>query len=84
MSFNIASTAWDGRANRNLLYQNPALVVPADLVDAVVPAFGLIVVTSLTKLATGWYAAGRVGARNRKYAFHGNGMVSSRLGERIL
>ncbi len=37
-------------------------VDPADLVDAVVPAFGLIVVTSLTKLATGWYAAGRVGA----------------------
>ncbi len=29
-------------------------VDPADLVDAVVPAFGLIVVTSLTKLATGW------------------------------
>lgn len=35
---NIASTAWDGRANRNLLYQNPALVVPADLVDAGVNA----------------------------------------------
>lgn len=31
---NIASTAWEGRANRYLLYQNPALVVPADIVDS--------------------------------------------------
>ncbi len=37
-------------------------VDPADLVDAVLPAIGLAVVTSFTKLATGWYAAGRVGA----------------------
>lgn len=31
---NIASSAWEGRANRYLLYQNPALVVPAEVVDA--------------------------------------------------
>jgi iron complex outermembrane recepter protein len=31
---NIASSAWEGRANRYLLYQNPALVVPAAIVDA--------------------------------------------------
>jgi monovalent cation:H+ antiporter-2, CPA2 family len=35
---------------------------PADLVDAAVPALVLTVVTALTKVATGWYAAGRVGA----------------------
>jgi len=31
---NIASSAWEGRANRYLLYQNPALVVPVDVIDA--------------------------------------------------
>jgi iron complex outermembrane receptor protein len=31
---NIASSDWEGRANRYLLYQNPALVVPAGIVDA--------------------------------------------------
>ena len=31
---NIASTAWSDRANRYQLYQNPALVVPADVIDA--------------------------------------------------
>jgi CPA2 family monovalent cation:H+ antiporter-2 len=35
---------------------------PADLVDAVIPAVVLFVVTALTKVATGWYAAGRAGA----------------------
>lgn len=35
---------------------------PADLVDAAVPALVLTVVTSFTKVVTGWYAAGRVGA----------------------
>lgn len=35
---------------------------PADLVDAAIPALVLAVVTSLTKVATGWYAASRVGA----------------------
>jgi CPA2 family monovalent cation:H+ antiporter-2 len=35
---------------------------PADLLDVAVPALALAVVTSLTKVATGWYAAGRVGA----------------------
>ncbi len=33
---NIASTEWEGRANRYLLYQNPALVVPAGVVEAAV------------------------------------------------
>ena len=35
---------------------------PADLFDAALPALGLAAVTALTKMATGWYAAGRVGA----------------------
>ena len=35
---------------------------PADLFDAALPALGLATVTALTKMATGWYAAGRVGA----------------------
>ena len=35
---------------------------PADLVDAAIPALVLTVFTSFTKVATGWYAAGRVGA----------------------
>jgi CPA2 family monovalent cation:H+ antiporter-2 len=35
---------------------------PADLIDAAIPALVLTVVTSLTKVAAGWYAAGRVGA----------------------
>jgi CPA2 family monovalent cation:H+ antiporter-2 len=35
---------------------------PADLVDAVLPALALAVVTVTTKFVTGWYAAGRIGA----------------------
>jgi len=35
---------------------------PADLVDAAIPALVLAIVTSVTKVATGWYAASRVGA----------------------
>jgi CPA2 family monovalent cation:H+ antiporter-2 len=35
---------------------------PADLIDAAGPAVLLFVVTALTKVATGWYAAGRAGA----------------------
>ncbi len=35
---NIASSSWEGRANRYLLYQNPALVVPGHVVDAAVTA----------------------------------------------
>ncbi|MCF3648552.1 TonB-dependent receptor plug domain-containing protein [Synoicihabitans lomoniglobus] len=31
---NIASSAWDGRANRDAIYTNTALVVPAAIVDA--------------------------------------------------
>jgi len=34
----------------------------ADLVGAALPALALVVVTALTKIATGWYAAGRIGA----------------------
>ena len=35
---------------------------PADLFDAAIPAVVLAVVTTFTKVATGWYAAGRVGS----------------------
>jgi CPA2 family monovalent cation:H+ antiporter-2 len=35
---------------------------PADLLGAAVPALLLAMVTATTKVATGWYAAGRVGA----------------------
>ncbi len=35
---------------------------PADLLDVAIPAVLLAVVTAFTKVATGWYAAGRVGA----------------------
>ena len=35
---------------------------PAKLIDSLLPAVALAVVTSLTKFATGWYAAKRVGA----------------------
>jgi CPA2 family monovalent cation:H+ antiporter-2 len=38
---------------------------PATLPDVILPAIGLAVVTALTKIATGWYAAGRVGAGPR-------------------
>jgi CPA2 family monovalent cation:H+ antiporter-2 len=38
---------------------------PATLPDVILPALGLAVVTALTKIATGWYAAGRVGAGPR-------------------
>jgi CPA2 family monovalent cation:H+ antiporter-2 len=34
---------------------------PADLIDAIVPAVGLAVVTAPTKFVTGWYAARRIG-----------------------
>ncbi len=34
---------------------------PADLVGVAGPAIGLAVVTVFTKIATGWYAAGRIG-----------------------
>lgn len=35
---------------------------PADLFDAALPALGLAIVTSATKVGTGWYAAKRIGA----------------------
>lgn len=38
---------------------------PADLLDAAVPAAVLALITMLTKVVTGWYAAGRVGAGPR-------------------
>ena len=34
---------------------------PADLVDAALPALGLVFVTAVTKVATGWYGARRLG-----------------------
>ncbi|MFW2381579.1 MAG: cation:proton antiporter, partial [Acidimicrobiales bacterium] len=34
---------------------------PADLLDAALPAAGLVIVTSLTKVVTGWYGASRLG-----------------------
>ena len=40
-------------------------VDPAKLVDSLLPAVGLAVVTSMTKYATGWYAAKRVGAAKK-------------------
>jgi CPA2 family monovalent cation:H+ antiporter-2 len=38
---------------------------PADLFDAALPALGLAVVTMSTKVATGWFAAQRIGAGPR-------------------
>jgi monovalent cation:H+ antiporter-2, CPA2 family len=38
---------------------------PADLIAAIIPAAALFVVTAITKVVTGWYAAGRVGAAPR-------------------
>ncbi|MEX0664997.1 MAG: cation:proton antiporter [Acidimicrobiia bacterium] len=38
---------------------------PATLPDVILPALALAVVTAVTKIATGWYAAGRVGAGPR-------------------
>jgi monovalent cation:H+ antiporter-2, CPA2 family len=38
---------------------------PADLLAAIVPAAALFVVTAITKVITGWHAAGRVGAAPR-------------------
>lgn len=38
---------------------------PADLLDAAVPAIVLALVSIVTKVITGWYAAGRVGAGPR-------------------
>ncbi len=45
-------------------------VDPAKLIGSLMPALGLALVTSLTKFATGWYAARRVGAgrKGRKRA----------------
>lgn len=40
-------------------------VDPAKLVDSLLPALGLAIVTSITKFATGWYAAKRVGAAEK-------------------
>lgn len=34
---------------------------PADLIDAALPAFALVIVTAITKVATGWYGARRLG-----------------------
>jgi CPA2 family monovalent cation:H+ antiporter-2 len=40
-------------------------VDPAKLLDALLPAFGLALLTALTKGITGWYAAKRVGAAQK-------------------
>jgi CPA2 family monovalent cation:H+ antiporter-2 len=40
-------------------------VDPAKLLDALLPAFGLAVVTAFTKMLTGWFAAKRVGAAQK-------------------
>ncbi len=49
---------------------------PADLVDAALPAIGLAVATALTKVATGWYAAGRVGAGERGRLRAGTALIA--------
>ncbi|MGH1490149.1 MAG: cation:proton antiporter [Acidimicrobiales bacterium] len=38
---------------------------PRDLVDVAIPALGLAIVGVATKMATGWYAAGRIGVGQR-------------------
>ena len=38
---------------------------PATLPDVILPALGLALVTAITKVVTGWYAAGRVGSSAR-------------------
>ena len=49
---------------------------PADLVGVAVPALLLAVVTVLTKVATGWYAAGRMGVGPRGRMRAGTVMVA--------
>ena len=49
---------------------------PADLFDAALPALGLAVVTALTKVATGWYAAQRVGAGRRGRLRAGTALIA--------
>lgn len=38
---------------------------PATLPDVILPALGLAIVTALTKIVTGWHAAGRIGSSAR-------------------
>ncbi len=49
---------------------------PADLVDVAIPALALVVVTATGKVATGWYAAGRVGAAERGRLRAGTALIS--------
>jgi len=49
---------------------------PADLVGVAVPALLLAIVTVLTKVATGWYAAGRTGVGPRGRMRAGTVMVA--------
>ncbi|MEZ5343354.1 MAG: cation:proton antiporter [Acidimicrobiales bacterium] len=49
---------------------------PADLFDAALPALALATVTTASKIATGWYAAGRVGAGPRGRLRVGTALVS--------
>ena len=49
---------------------------PAELFDAALPALGLAVVTALTKVVTGWYAARRVGAGERGRLRAGTALIA--------
>ena len=49
---------------------------PADLLDKALPALGLALATSLTKVATGWYAAKRVGAADRGRLRAGTALIA--------
>ncbi|MDK1473346.1 cation:proton antiporter [Streptomyces sp. 549] len=50
--------------------------VPADILPVLVPALVLAVVTSLTKMLTGWYAAGRAGVSPRGRLRAGGALVA--------
>jgi len=49
---------------------------PADLFDTAVPALGLALVTTCTKIVTGWFAAARVGAGPRGRVRAGTALVA--------
>ena len=49
---------------------------PAELFDAALPALGLAVATAFTKVVTGWYAAGRVGAGERGRLRAGTALIA--------
>lgn len=49
---------------------------PSDLFDAALPALGLAIVTSATKVGTGWYAAKRIGAGSRGRLRAGTALIA--------